>query len=101
MSAPEWLSQLAQKIYAQTSEQFSTLEPNDPELLTAFAQTSALVEEMQVQISKDGLVVANSRGNPSSHPLLNTMRGMLREKTNLAERIRKKHKPSQEEDRWA
>ena len=101
MSPPEWLSEMAKGIYSEAAEQFPTLEPNDPELLTAFAQTSALVEEMQTLISKDGLIVPNSRGNPSSHPLLNTMRGMLREKTNLAERIRRKHKPSKEDDRFA
>ena len=63
----------------------------------AFAQTSALVEDMQTRINEEGLVLPNSRGLPAAHPLLNVMRGMLREKTNLAERIRKKHKPGTNE----
>ena len=43
MTAPSWLSEMAKRIYSETADQFPTLEPNDPELLTAFAQTSALV----------------------------------------------------------
>lgn len=101
MSAPSYLSEMATRIYTETAGHFPTLEENDPEMLTAFAQTSALVEEMQSRIGEDGLVVPNSRGNPSAHPLLNTFRAMLREKTNLAERIRKKHKTAKEPDGFA
>lgn len=99
--APDYLTELAKSIWKDTSACFPDLENENPELLTAYAQTAALVEEMQTRINEDGLLVPNSRGNPSAHPLLNTMRGMLREKTKLAESIRKKYKPVKEQDVFA
>ncbi|KKL15316.1 hypothetical protein LCGC14_2506850 [marine sediment metagenome] len=96
MSVPDYLTDLAKRIWKETSICFPDLEKEDPTLLTSYSQASAMVEEMQTQINRDGLVVPNSRGNPSCHPLLNPMKGWVREKINLSNMIRKNHSTAEE-----
>ena len=98
MEAPGYLSATQRKIWEEYAESFPTLLEDDPELLTSFAQAAGNVQDMQAVVNAEGLTVPNSRGNPSQHPLLNILKGYSREKALLAERIRKKHKPTKESD---
>ena len=97
MKAPTYLNKTQRKIWFEYARNFPSLLEKDPETLTAFAQAAGNVQDMQQIINKDGLVMPNSRGNPSQHPLLNILKGYMREKTRLAEQIRKKHKPAKQE----
>ena len=97
MPAPDYLNETQTAIWLGYAENFPTLLEKDPELLTAFAQAAGNVQEMQQIINDQGMVLPNSRGNPSQHPLLNILKGYNREKTLLAEKIRKRHKPKKED----
>lgn len=90
MGTPEYLTDLARQVWEDTSKAFPKLAEEDPDLLTSYAQICALVKEMQETINRDGLVQPNSKGNPSSHPLLNTMKGYIKEKIHLSNLIRKR-----------
>ena len=97
MSPPDYLNETQSKIWSGYAENFPTLLEKDPELLTAFAQAAGNVQDMQRIINEQGMVLPNSRGLPSQHPLLQIMKGYNREKAQLAEKIRKKHKPAKQE----
>ena len=96
MTAPVYLSDLAKQIYEQTAQAFPDIQSGDPDLLTSYSQVSALCEEMNTIIQRDGLVTTNARGYPAANQLLNPLKGYLREKANLSEKIRKRFKPRAE-----
>jgi len=101
MDAPGYLSETQKAVWLEYASHFPTLLDDDPELLTAYAQAAGNVQDMQAIVNTEGLVLPNSRGNPSQHPLLNILKGYNREKATLAEKIRKKHKPAQDDDGFA
>ena len=96
MSAPAYLSDLAKQIYEQTAESFPDLESGDPDLLINYSRATALVREMEQRIASEGLVVPNSRGNPSQHPLLNIQKGYMRTASDLSAQIRKRFQVKQD-----
>ena len=99
MTPPDYLNETQSQIWVGYAENFPTLLEKDPELLTAFSQAAGNVQDMQRIINEQGLVMVNARGFPAQHPLLQILKGYNREKTILADKIRKKHKPvKQKED---
>ena len=101
MPAPSWLDDNAREVYEQTANEFPSLEDTDPALLEAYAQMTSLCQQMSAVLQEHGITHLNARGYPAANCVLNPYKGYLEQRADLYAKIRKHHKPSNEDDGFA